>query len=62
MERNFFDSISSSIVVLNWFLTTNIKNFNNFVGTSTGDTSTVGVELNRCDSLVMIVECVDMRL
>ena len=62
MERNFFDAICCSIIVLNWFLATNIENLDNFVRATTGNAGSIGVEFDRCDSLVMVVECVDVGL
>ena len=62
MERNFFDAIRRSIVVLNWFLAANVENFDNFVGATTGNAGSIGVEFDGCDSRIMIMESVDVGL
>ncbi len=59
MEGYLVDSISSGVVVLDWLLTANIPDFDDFVRGSTGDAGAIWVEFDGSDSLAVIVEGVD---
>ena len=62
MEGYLVDSISSSVVVLDWLLTANIPDFDDFVRGSTGDAGAIWVEFNGSYTLTVIVEGVDDAL
>jgi len=62
MESNLIDHVSGSIVVLDRLLTPDIKNFNDFVGTTGRDASTIGMEFDGSHSLIVIMEGADVGL
>ena len=62
MEGYFVDSISSGVVVLYWFLTANIPNFDDLICRSTGDAGAIWVEFDGSDTLTVIIEGVDNAL
>ncbi len=62
MERNFVHHIISCIVVLDRLVHPDVEDFDDLVGATGGNTGSIWVELDRLDSLVVIMEGMNQSL
>ena len=62
VEGYFVDDVVAGIVVLDWFLASDVEDLDYFVGATRCYAGAIGVELDRAHSLVVVVESVNEAL
>lgn len=62
MECHIIDGIVSSVIVLDGLLASDIENFDHFISTAAGNASTIGVELDRANARIVVMESANVRL
>ena len=56
VERHLIHCICRSIIVLNWFLASNVKYFDNLICAATCNACAIWMELYRAHSLIMVMK------